>query len=254
MDWNFELVAGPYGSPTDGPVWDGESVLFTRMYDPANSIDNRILRYNPQSGEVTDFRRWTNRIAGLTIAIHVMGGEAARNVILGGADSIEHGFELSDDLLRLMKEKGVVLVGTDFPAEHLHAMGDTEEAAKEEHDKIVDRLRRAHKIGVKMAFGTDVILDLPGKNRGQMSLDYLEVWQTAGIPAPKILKCLTANVAELLKIEKERGAIAIGQFADIVAPPQNPLDDIQALRKVHFVMKNGEVIKRPGGSSSLTNK
>ena len=88
MDWNFELVAGPYGSPTDGPVWDGESMLFTRMYDPANSIENRILRYNPQSGEVTDFRSWTNRTAGLTIADGILYGcqSGSRRVIRFNAD------------------------------------------------------------------------------------------------------------------------------------------------------------------------
>src|SRR5262245_59803026 len=62
--------------------------------------------------------------AGLAVAVHVFGGEAARNVILGGADSLEHGFELSDELLQLMKEKGTVLVGTDAPYEQLAAMGD----------------------------------------------------------------------------------------------------------------------------------
>jgi imidazolonepropionase-like amidohydrolase len=57
--------------------------------------------------------------AGRPVSVHVMGGEAARNVILGGADSIEHGFDLSDELLRLMKEKGTWLVGAEFPQAHL---------------------------------------------------------------------------------------------------------------------------------------
>ena len=68
MTWNFELVAGPYGSPTDGPVWDGEALLFTSLPLPANTIHNRILRYDPGSGEVTDFRRWTNRVVGLAFS------------------------------------------------------------------------------------------------------------------------------------------------------------------------------------------
>ena len=61
--------------------------------------------------------------AGLAVAVHVVSSDAAKNVILGGADSIEHGFELSDEVLQLMKEKGTVLVGTDFPAEHFVAGG-----------------------------------------------------------------------------------------------------------------------------------
>ena len=68
MNWDYELVAGPYGSPTDGPVWDGDALLFTSLPLPANNINNRILRYDPQSGAVTDFRRWTNRVVGLAFS------------------------------------------------------------------------------------------------------------------------------------------------------------------------------------------
>jgi gluconolactonase len=68
MSWNFELVAGPYGSPLDGPVWDGEALLFTRQAVPANSINNRIMRYDPVTGAVTDFRRWTNQTIGLAFS------------------------------------------------------------------------------------------------------------------------------------------------------------------------------------------
>ena len=59
MDWDFELVAGPYGETSEGPVWDGEAMLFT---DIPNS---RIMRYNPDSGEVTEYRMNTNGPNGL---------------------------------------------------------------------------------------------------------------------------------------------------------------------------------------------
>ncbi len=184
--------------------------------------------------------------AGLKVAIHVYGGQAARNVILGGADSIEHGFSLDDDLLKLMKEKGTVLVGTDFPYEHLKPSGAMlPEDPKTLSEKILNRLRRAHQLGVKMAFGSDVFGDLKDKNRAQMTLDYLDVWTTAGVPPGEILKAMTTNAAELLGIAEQRGAIKTGQAADIIATPADPLADIQALRKVNFVMKDGAVIKRP---------
>jgi imidazolonepropionase-like amidohydrolase len=54
---------------------------------------------------------------------------------------------------------------------------------------------------------------------------------------------MTTNAAELLRIHKERGSIAVGLAADIIAVPQNPLEDIKALRRVSFVMKDGNVIK-----------
>jgi len=77
-----------------------------------------------------------------------------------------------------------------------------------------------------------------------MSLDYLEVWTAAGIPPKDILKAMTTNCAELFRWKGQRGAIAAGEAADIIAMPANPLGDIQALRKVNFVMKDGRVVKK----------
>lgn len=183
--------------------------------------------------------------AGLKLAVHTTGGQAARDTILGGADSIEHGYYLSDELLQLMKEHGTVLVGTDFPYEHLAAFGAIlDEEPRTTADRILDRLRRAHRIGVKMAFGTDVVADLPGESRADMALDFLAVWTAAGVPPADILKAMTTNCSELLGIEKERGAIREGLAADIIATPTDPLKDIQALRAVGFVMKDGKIVKQ----------
>ena len=78
LTWEFQRVAGPYGTPTDGPVWDGEGLLFTQLTFPFNAANNRILRYDPSTGEVTDFRRWTNRTMGLAFS---------RSGVLYGAQS-----------------------------------------------------------------------------------------------------------------------------------------------------------------------
>ena len=75
-------------------------------------------------------------------------------------------------------------------------------------------------------------------------LDYLAVWEAAGVPAPAILKAMTTNAAALFKVSAERGAIARGLAADIIATPENPLENIQALKKVAFVMKGGAVIRQ----------
>ena len=184
--------------------------------------------------------------AGLAVSVHVLGGEAARKVILGGADGIDHGFYLSDELLQLMKEKGTWLIGTEFPAAHLEKLdpAGTLGKANEEAAKYVDRLKRAYKIGVKMAFGTDSVSNLPGKNRGEMMLDYLDMWDAAGVPAAATLKAMTTDAAEFMRINKVRGSIAKGMAADIVATPANPLENIQALRQVSFVMKDGQVVKK----------
>lgn len=177
------------------------------------------------------------------VAVHVLGGEAADNVIAAGVDSIEHGFFLTDAQLKKMKEKGIFLSGTDFPIEHFEAgeisNGDVMGKA------IIDRLHRAYAIGVKMAFSTDIVTDYRDENRAEMTWDYLRVWRTAGVPAAELLKCMTTNDAELLQIAKQRGAIAKGLFADIIAMPANPLDDTESLRRVNFVMKNGAIVRRP---------
>ena len=185
--------------------------------------------------------------AGRAVSVHIFaGGEPARICILGGVDSIEHGMLLEDDLLALMKEKGTALVGTDFPEAHIAALdpeGQAFGSAKEFSGLIIDRLRRAYKAGVTLVFGTDTVSHLPGKNRPAMMLDYLAVWQAAGIPAADTLKAMTTNAAKLLRIEKTRGAVAPGFAADIIATPADPLEDVQALRRVMFVMKDGKVIR-----------
>jgi imidazolonepropionase-like amidohydrolase len=84
---------------------------------------------------------------------------------------------------------------------------------------------------------------MPGETRADMYFDYLAVWRAAGVPPAAVLKAMTTNPAELLRIQKERGAIATGLYADIIAMPANPLDDTEALRKVNFVMKNGAIIR-----------
>ena len=183
--------------------------------------------------------------AGLALAVHVYGGQAARDVVNGGADSIEHGFLLDDDTLKLMKAKGTYLVGTDFPYEHIVALGALMSGTPRENaDKIIDRLHRAHVIGVKMAFGSDTVSDLPGKTRIDMVFDYLDVWKKAGVPNADILRAWTVNGFDLLRLSETRGPISAGHAADMIALPGNPLDDIQLLRKVNFVMKDGRVVRK----------
>jgi imidazolonepropionase-like amidohydrolase len=258
-------IIAPFGGqshgvpPEMGPFWRFEyqdadtpdevrKAVRQNIYYGANAIklvaDNSPFYYSEEEirAAVSEAHK-----AGLTVGVHVMGGQAARNVILGGADSVEHGFELTDELLKLMKEKGTVLVGTDFPYEHLKLMGTAGgilPPAEVTSKAIIDRLRRAHKMGVKLAFGTDVVMEMPGKSRSEMMLDYLAVWTEAGVPPAAILKAMTTNVAELFQWKGKRGAIAAGEAADIIATPANPLENIQALHKVQFVMKDGKVVKK----------
>jgi imidazolonepropionase-like amidohydrolase len=192
------------------------------------AADNSVFHYTAEDikAAVEEAHR-----AGVKVAVHVYGGDAADQVILGGADSIEHGWELTDKQLSTMKERGMYLVGTDFPYEHLVALGQMVPMdAKGRAVGIIDRLRRANKIGVKMAFGADVVVDLPGKSRSDMAFDYLKVFREAGVANADMMRILTSNGADLLGISKQRGAVAVGLAADIIAMPSNPLEDTESLR------------------------
>jgi len=173
--------------------------------------------------------------AGVKLAAHCWTHAGAHNAAEAGVDSIEHGFKMTDEDLQLAKKNNVTLVGT----ESTEKMSDVEE-----HKIWVDRLRRSYKIGVNMAFGTDVDLALPGETRGTLAIDYIQSWVEAGVPATDTLRAMTANAARLLGVDSERGFLRAGMAADIIATPENPEENIQTLRKVSFVMKDGAIIKQ----------
>jgi len=259
-------IIAPFGGqslgipPRQGPIWQFEYIdadspaeirkaVRTNIYYGAGVIklvaDNSAYHYS-----VDEIRAAVDEAhrAGLPVAVHCYTVDAADNAIEAGVDSIEHGFELTDAQLKRMKEKGIFLVGTDFPQAHLEIVGTSGGLLPEPAvlaPIIIDRLKRAHRIGVRMAFGSDTTIDMPGRTRADLMLDYLAVWRAAGIPPADILRAMTVDAAELLRINKDRGSIAVGLSADLVATPGNPLDDIENLRRIDFVMKDGKIVRRP---------
>ncbi len=191
---------------------------------------------------VDDIRFMINEAhaAGLKLAAHCWTHPGAHNAAEAGVDSIEHGFRMTDEDLQLAKKNNVTLVGTEFTEKMIQALG----GGVGEHKTWVDRLRRAYKIGVNMAFGTDVDVEIPGETRGSLSIGYIDSWVDAGVPPADILRALTVNAARLLGVDKARGLLKPGQAADIIATPENPFDNIQTLKKVSFVMKDGAIIKQ----------
>jgi len=177
--------------------------------------------------------------AGLKVAAHCTTEAGARNAVEGGVASVEHGFGMTEDVLALAKRRGVALVGTDYTQEALDAIG-----IGEVHPVIVERLKRAWKVGVTMAYGTDIFHE-GGRSRGAWAMSLVRSYADVGIPAPAVLQMMTTNAARLLGVEKERGAIRPGMAADIVATRGNPDQDILSLESIVFVMKDGRVIKGP---------
>ena len=178
------------------------------------------------------------RRAGLKVAAHAVTRTGAIHAIEGGVASIEHGYEMDDETLELAKERGVVLVGCELADTTAQAFrGGIYEVA-------LDRLKRAHRIGVEMAYGSDILMERPGVTRGELSIASLDTWAKSGMPAEDILRAMTVNGAKLLGIADQRGGIRPGMAADLIGTPENPLEDILTLKRVSFVMKDGVVVRR----------
>jgi len=177
--------------------------------------------------------------AGLKVACHVQTEKGARNAIEAGVWSIEHGRALTDELLQMMKAKGMWRVGTDGPFTPYRG-------SQAAFDRTVDRLKAAYRIGVRSVFSTDFDYYVPGMTRGDEVIDALITWKAAGIPPKDILKAMTTYGYQVTQVEHERGPIKPGLAADMIAVTGDPLSDIDTLRKVSFVMKDGKVFKQNG--------
>ena len=187
---------------------------------------------------------------GYRVAAHAHGEEGMRRAVEAGVTSIEHGTYMSDEVMALMKRKGTWYIPTvyagRFVADKAKVDGYFPEVVRPKAARIgaliQDTAARAYRAGVPMAFGTDMGVGPHGDNAREFI--YLV---EAGIPAAKALQMATIDAARVLGVD-DQGRIAPGQRADIVAVPGNPVDDIQAVLAVEFVMKDGVVYRQPGAA------
>jgi imidazolonepropionase-like amidohydrolase len=179
--------------------------------------------------------------AGMKVEGHVQTQNGARNAIEAGIWSIAHSGALTDEMHKLMAQKGIWRAGTETPdglAGH--------PVSPQAYQRTVAGLKNAYDNEVPLTFSTDADYYVEGKTRGELCMEFLKTWKDAGIPNADILRAMTVNGYKVSETEKTRGPIKPGYFADIIAVPGNPLDDIWALKSVQFVMKDGEVFKRDG--------
>ncbi|KPJ88333.1 MAG: hypothetical protein AMS18_13450 [Gemmatimonas sp. SG8_17] len=182
--------------------------------------------------------------AGLKVAAHCMTERGAHNAAEAGVHSIEHGWYLSDETMELMKRNDVTLVTTEFTADVLREYNLDEETSRQLHGIPVERMTRAHRLGVPIAFGSDLIMDFDDMTRGEAALSLLDSFVESGVPPDAILYYMITEPARLLGMEDSRGSVAPGYYADIIATTDNPLENINTLKDVRFVMKAGEIIKQ----------
>jgi imidazolonepropionase-like amidohydrolase len=214
------------------------------VLDQSSSGDNAQMTLDEIKAVVS-----TAHDYGFTVAAHAHGAEAIRRAVIGGVDSIEHGTYMDEADMKLMKEHGTWYVPTiiagDFVAHKAQIPGyyPPQVAAKAAAigPLILGTAGRAYKAGVKIAFGTDAGVYPHGDNAHEF-----ELMVQAGMPPMFALQAATTHAAELLKHDKDIGSVTAGKFADLVAVPGNPVDDISQMKKVSFVMKEGIVYKSEG--------
>ena len=178
--------------------------------------------------------------AGFKVEAHCQTVDGARRAIDAGVWSIAHDSGMTEENHRLMAQKGVWRAGTETP---ISLTGHT---TKARYDRTVRMLKNAHDLKVPLTFSTDADYWVEGKTRGEVAIEFIETWKAAGIPATAILRAMTTNGYRVSDLEKVRGPIKVGLAADLIAVEGNPLETIDAVRRVSFVMKDGIVFKKDG--------
>jgi imidazolonepropionase-like amidohydrolase len=114
------------------------------------------------------------------LAAHVWTTEGAHNAAVAGVASMEHLNGVADADLELAKKNGVTAVFTPFPVSALDMFRGEPGSGKEEFAVEIDRLKAGRRVGIPIAFGSDAIMELPGKTRGQTTMEWTDSYVTAG--------------------------------------------------------------------------
>lgn len=187
---------------------------------------------------------------GLKVAAHAHGVEGIKAAVRAGVASIEHGSILDAEAIAMMKGRGTYLVPTTYLADRIN-LAVLPPPIRRKAESVLplarESLRKAIAQGVKIAFGTDAAVFPHGENAKEFA-----VYVKLGMTPLAALRTATLNAADLLG-QTDRGVIAPGKLADVVAVPGNPLDDVTVTERVQFVMQGGRIVKdtaRPAMTSS----
>jgi imidazolonepropionase-like amidohydrolase len=176
----------------------------------------------------------------LRVAAHAHGTAGINAALAAGVDSIEHGSWIDDRSIDLLLAKGSYVVPTAYLQDWFLARKGIPESAHEARRRNValihPKLSSAMKKGVKIAMGTDAGIMPHGLNAKEI-VKYVEL----GMTPQQAIQTATNHAAKLLRIDGEVGTLEAGKNADVVALADNPLERINAVEKVTFVMRGGVV-------------
>lgn len=185
--------------------------------------------------------------AGKSVAVHAHAAEAVRRAILAGADTVEHGALMDDAVIDLLAQKQVVYVPNLYLAEYYLANGGkfhfNEEQLRYTRDFMKPRgeaFAKAVKKGAVIVFGTDAVAGLAGHTAPEF-----ERRVALGMSMKQAVTHATSAPAKALRMADKIGDLKPGMLADIIAVDGNPLEDVKALGRVTFVMKDGKIYKHP---------
>ncbi len=177
---------------------------------------------------------------GHKVAAHAHGSQGILAAVRAGVASIEHGSELTDEIIALMKEKGTYHVPTSYLVDAID-LDNLPPPIRAKAEYILPRARESLKksiaAGVPIAFGTDAAVFPHGDNAREFA-----VYVQQGMTPIDAIRTATLNAADLLGVD-DRGLIKPGMLADIIGVTGDPLQDITVLEHVDFVMKGGQVFK-----------
>jgi imidazolonepropionase-like amidohydrolase len=182
------------------------------------------------------------------VAAHAHGTEGIKRAVRGGVDTIEHGTFMDDEGIKLMKERGTYYVPTisagrwvfDQAQDPAFFPSVVRPKALQVGPQIQSTFAKAYKAGVKILFGTDTGVPKHGQNAREFKL-----MVESGMPPMEAIRAATSLPAKFLELDDQVGSIAVGKLGELVGVPGNPLDDISAMERVVFVMKDDTVYKAP---------
>lgn len=221
-----------------------EGADFTKIYETGKDsiVDGHLKTpYQYTEEQLAAAVKEAARV-GKRVAVHATGEPGTLYAARAGVESIDHAFEISDETMRLMKQRGIFAVPTFTISEYFADHAATPAAAAFERQLLDIHARDFKKqlaAGVPVAMGSDVGPFPHGTQAREFVL-----MVKYGMQPLAALQSGTVHGAKLLGWEGRIGALKAGYLADIVAVEGNPLDDISALQKVGFVMKDGVIYKR----------